>query len=117
MTIAENLDKIKKLDTSAGKSEEQLRMSAYLLANREYIKYLFDQMFCGIPPAMLGLISKLMPKGMEKEKWHELPINGVYGLRPEEFEQFFDMLASMVDYCRMSMPAEEKPNEYNSEAE
>ncbi|MEM3485289.1 MAG: hypothetical protein QXI12_06675 [Candidatus Methanomethyliaceae archaeon] len=100
MTIAECLGKINALDSSKGKLEEQKRVTAVLLANRDYLSSLLENGLSSIPPMFLGMISKLMPKNLEREKWVEIPISGIYNMSKEDFATFFDMLTLIVDYAR-----------------
>jgi len=112
MTLSEALEKVNATEKSGEKTEEQRRMAAFLLANSDYLKYLFDLLFANIPPVVLTMFCKMLPKGMEKENWYRLPISGVYSLNEEQFQQLFDMIASMIDYARKT-----ENNEHHAKAE
>jgi hypothetical protein len=100
MTLPEAYEKVNAVSGSEEKCPEQRKITAFLLANSDYLKYLFDLILANIPPVMLTMISKMMPKGMDKENWYKMPISGIYSMKEEEFNQLFDLLVTMTDYAR-----------------
>ena len=94
--LAEALQKVEALPNASSKPVEQRRLVAYLLANREFLRYLASLVLDNLPPVLQNLLSKIFP--VKPEDLWKVPIEAVWRAEGQNWQTFADFLAGAYEY-------------------
>ncbi len=94
--LAEALRQVEGLPDASLRAPEQRRLVAYLLANREFLRYLASLVLDNLPPVVQNLIGKLLP--IKAEDLWKLPIEGIWRMDATNWKTFSDFLEGAYRY-------------------